>query len=97
MRDCVESGLAKKLLESLPREALSALVSAWPLWARADQLPPEDGDPPWTTWLVLGGRGAGKTRTGAEDIAHFALWNPGVRVGVIAPTPHLPPPWRSAR
>ena len=35
----------------------------WPFWARDDQLPP-GGD--WTTWLVLGGRGAGKTRTGAE-------------------------------
>ena len=34
----------------------------------------------------MAGRGWGKTRTGAEDIAHFALWNPGVRVGVIAPT-----------
>jgi phage terminase large subunit-like protein len=31
--------------------------------ARADQLPPA-GD--WTTWLFLGGRGAGKTRAGAE-------------------------------
>lgn len=35
---------------------------------------------------MLAGRGWGKTRTGAEDIANFALWNDGVRVGVIAPT-----------
>jgi phage terminase large subunit-like protein len=34
----------------------------------------------------MAGRGWGKTKTGAEDIAHYALWNPGVRVGVIAPT-----------
>ncbi|WP_181704353.1 DNA-packaging protein [Chthonobacter albigriseus] len=33
--------------------------------ARPDQIPP-DGD--WAAWLVLGGRGAGKTRTGAEWI-----------------------------
>lgn len=39
------------------------LAHHWPLWARADQLAPT-GD--WTTWLVLGGRGAGKTRAGAE-------------------------------
>ncbi len=35
----------------------------WPFWARDDQRAP-DGE--WTTWLVLGGRGAGKTRSGAE-------------------------------
>ncbi|MDD3029968.1 MAG: terminase family protein [Alphaproteobacteria bacterium] len=34
----------------------------------------------------MAGRGWGKTRTGAEDIAHYVQWNAGVRVGVIAPT-----------
>lgn len=34
----------------------------------------------------MAGRGWGKTRTGAEDVAAYALWNPGVRVGVVAPT-----------
>src|SRR6185503_15839747 len=33
--------------------------------ARPDQLAP---DADWTTWLMLGGRGAGKTRAGAEWI-----------------------------
>jgi phage terminase large subunit-like protein len=49
------------------------MAAAWPLWARDDQLPPDDGDPPWTTWLVMGGRGAGKTRTGAEWVRGLAL------------------------
>lgn len=35
----------------------------WPFWARPNQLEP-DGD--WRTWLILAGRGFGKTRTGAE-------------------------------
>ncbi len=35
----------------------------WWIWAREEQLPPP-GD--WTTWLLLGGRGSGKTRAGAE-------------------------------
>ena len=43
-------------------EALMAL-HAWELWARPEQLAPS-GD--WTTWLYMGGRGAGKTRAGAE-------------------------------
>lgn len=42
----------------------------WLLWARPDQLPPA-GD--WTTWLLLGGRGAGKTRAGAEWVKAVAL------------------------
>lgn len=38
------------------------------LWANlAYQWPPQNNRS-WTTWLVLGGRGAGKTRTGAEWI-----------------------------
>ncbi len=51
--------------------------------ARPKQLTPP-GD--WSTWLLMGGRGAGKTRTGAEDIAWFMFKNPGARIGVIAPT-----------
>lgn len=48
--------------------ALEAMLTDWPMWARKDQLPPvsaPNGEA-WTVWLVLGGRGAGKTRTGAE-------------------------------
>ncbi|MDX2027688.1 MAG: terminase family protein [Alphaproteobacteria bacterium] len=47
---------------------------------------PDASEQDWRVWLVLAGRGWGKTRTGAEDIAHYALWNPGSRIGVIAPT-----------
>lgn len=43
-------------------DALS-ISKEWIAKARIDQLPPE-GD--WLTWLLLGGRGAGKTRAGAE-------------------------------
>jgi phage terminase large subunit-like protein len=35
----------------------------WPLLARPSQLPPPG---PWQVWLILAGRGFGKTRTGAE-------------------------------
>ena len=56
----------------------------WLATARPKQLTPS-GDW-WTTWLILAGRGFGKTRTGAEDIAWYASTNPKVRCGVIAPT-----------
>ena len=55
----------------------------WIKQARPQQLTPPGN---WRIWLILAGRGWGKTRTGAEDIAHYALWNPNVRIGVIAPT-----------
>lgn len=40
-----------------------ALPFLFEFWAMAHQLPPE-GD--WRSWVILGGRGAGKTRAGAE-------------------------------
>lgn len=55
----------------------------WQAQARYKQLTPP-GE--WTTWLLMGGRGAGKTRTGAEDLAWYAGRNAGVRVAVVAPT-----------
>lgn len=36
---------------------------SWEWWARPSQLPPAGN---WSTWLILAGRGFGKTRTGAE-------------------------------
>ncbi len=47
-------------------DELDFLDREWRNWARPEQLPP-DGD--WRIWLFLGGRGAGKTRAGAEWIA----------------------------
>ena len=55
----------QKILDAKTPEELAALKWHWPFWVRPDQLAPE-GD--WTTWLILAGRGWGKTRTGAETI-----------------------------
>jgi phage terminase large subunit-like protein len=41
------------------------LMHHWPFWARPEQIPPPGA---WHTWLILAGRGAGKTRTGGEWI-----------------------------
>jgi predicted phage terminase large subunit-like protein len=40
----------------------------------------------WSIWLMLAGRGAGKTRTAAEQIAWWAFTEPGTRWLVAAPT-----------
>jgi predicted phage terminase large subunit-like protein len=46
-------------------------------------LPPGDW---WSIWLMLAGRGAGKTRTAAEQIAWWAWRQPNTRWLVAAPT-----------
>lgn len=55
----------------------------WQARARPNQITP-DGD--WLTWVILAGRGWGKTRTGAEDAAWSGMANPGWRIAVVAPT-----------
>ena len=49
-----------------------ALLSDWGFWGRPDQLlPPGD----WVTWLILAGRGWGKTRVGAETVREWVKTN----------------------
>ncbi len=52
-----------RFLNELSEGALLALPFLFDFWAMEHQLPP-DGE--WKTWVILGGRGAGKTRAGAE-------------------------------
>ena len=63
-------------LASLPPALILALSRDWLHCARADQLPPCQSLKPWTTWAVIGGRGSGKTRTGAEWVRALALGDP---------------------
>lgn len=55
----------------------------WLMTARPEQIAPS-GD--WDVWLILAGRGWGKTRTGAEEIAERARRIPRTRWAVVAPT-----------
>lgn len=69
------AGRLSEDLASLDPETLHFILSDWQLWARDDQLPPAataTGDD-WRVWLILGGRGAGKTRSGAEWVRAKAL------------------------
>jgi phage terminase large subunit-like protein len=50
-------------LATLPADVLAAAAYEWSFLARLDQLEPAG---PWLTWLMRSGRGAGKTRAGAE-------------------------------
>ena len=60
-----------------------ALRTEWLDTARDKQLQPKLEH---YIWLILAGRGWGKTRTGSQDIALYALRNPNVNCAVVAPT-----------
>jgi predicted phage terminase large subunit-like protein len=63
--------------------AHSTLYSDWLKMARPQQLTPK-GD--WGLWLILAGRGWGKTMVGAFDTMIYALNNPESRCAVVTPT-----------
>jgi phage terminase large subunit-like protein len=56
----------EQFLASLDDSEKTIVRTLWRSWARAEQLPPKKR---WRTWLLMGGRGSGKTRAGAEWIA----------------------------
>lgn len=63
----------KEFYAALSEAEAAALVDMWEFWARPEQMEP--GSPgaaeartDWSTWLVLSGRGFGKTRTGSEFV-----------------------------
>nr|WP_329605638.1 terminase family protein [Rhizobium alarense] len=55
----------------------------WRMAARDAQRAP-DGD--WRTWLLMGGRGSGKTRAGAEWVQATACATPDLRIALVAET-----------
>jgi hypothetical protein len=56
----------------------------WGAKARAEQKPPRDRS--WIVWLLLAGRGFGKTRTGAETVLAEVKARRAKRIALVAPT-----------
>jgi phage terminase large subunit-like protein len=58
--------------------------------AHDHQLPPEraNSGEDWTIWLILGGRGAGKTRAGTEWVRSVAINDPSARIALVGETEH---------
>ena len=81
-------------IAQLPLDDLRALTARldWLAGGRADQMPPPDKDDDgnrrddWFFWLMMAGRGAGKTRAGAEDSWWWGHVHPNQRVAIVAPT-----------
>lgn len=65
-------GTQDDLLRILSPKQAEYLLHDFPVWAHEPQLPPAGT---WRTWLLMGGRGAGKTRAGAEWLNALASKN----------------------
>jgi phage terminase large subunit-like protein len=77
-----------EILASLTEAQAEQLLWDWRAWARPNQLAPlktHDGHD-WLTWLVLAGRGFGKTRCGAEFVREEVTSKRSGRIALIAET-----------
>jgi len=83
-------------LSNLTERESREISSCWKIFAHAHQTPPDlapSGDP-WHTWLMIAGRGSGKTRAGAEWIRAQALGLPpfatekASRIALVGETEH---------
>jgi phage terminase large subunit-like protein len=77
--------IRQKFLQTIPADEGEALDGWWDVFAHNHQLPPQTD---WTTWLILGGRGAGKTRAGAEWVRALALCDSAARIALVGETEH---------
>ncbi len=66
----------ERFLSEIGEGGLCALPFLFEFWAMPHQLPPESD---WRSWVIMGGRGAGKTRAGAEAQAFSAHDPEGLR------------------
>lgn len=69
--------------EALADLSPDMVLHDWSLWGRPEQhAPPGD----WSVWLILSGRGWGKSRTGSEWIHDKVREHPGCRIGLLGRT-----------
>lgn len=74
----LQDGLATDsqfLSTAMTRSEREFLSECWDVFAHTHQVPPHlaPNGAPWLTWLMIGGRGAGKTRAGAQWVRAQAL------------------------
>lgn len=75
------------ILSKLTPEQARDLMYRWEWWARPKQLRVFDDD--WNTFLLLCGRGWGKSRTACQWVRKKALENPGCKIAVVGATAQI--------
>jgi phage terminase large subunit-like protein len=71
----------RKFIEKMTLADLLQLDAWFELWAHESQLPPWGEG--WRVWLMMAGRGFGKTRAGAEWIHRLASGKRDLRIGLV--------------
>lgn len=79
----MDEGIRHRFLASLTETEAFDLLHDWEFWARPAQLPPR-GE--WQTWLIMAGRGFGKTRTGVEWVRDLIMRQGARRVAIVGAT-----------
>lgn len=74
----------RRAIRSLTQDERLAFETDWPSWAHSGQFPARDD---WRVWVLLAGRGFGKTRAGSEWVSAFARANPGAAIALVAANP----------
>ena len=72
----------RRFVEGASADELAEIYYVWREWARPSQLPPP-GD--WRVWLLLAGRGYGKSRAGAEYV-RARVKEGARRIALVGPT-----------
>ena len=81
-RNLVDPSNLREFIAELSNEEAIELFYDWQTWARPNQfIPPGDM---WTIWLILAGRGWGKTRCGAEFVRFHVERGLASRIALIA-------------
>jgi phage terminase large subunit-like protein len=81
--DIVDPDEVRRVVDGLPSPVRRRLFDGWDWRARPGQAAP-DGD--WRVWLIMAGRGFGKTRAGAEWVWARAREVPGARIALVGGT-----------
>ena len=76
--------LQRKIIGGLTVEDALKFDADFEIWAHKHQLPPNGEG--WRTWLMMAGRGYGKTRAGAEWIFRLANGRSNMRIALIGAT-----------
>ncbi len=75
----------KAYLDTLPEDEVRDLYFSWATWGRDEQqVPPGD----WRIWMIMAGRGFGKTRSGAEWVRDIAARDGNARIALVAANMH---------
>lgn len=71
----------RRIIENMTWLDMGSFDAEFERWVHKGQIePPEQG---WRTWLMMAGRGFGKTRAGAEWIEKLARSRPKVRIALV--------------